>query len=290
MNETNDVSAVPHRRHRNVRKLMARLNPKVMGFRPGMGGTPLETAIDVAAAAGMAGHSSAPHQLAVLALCLRWWPGMFEGPNQVVGYRTVTHKETRTVLGEKLVHKWQERIAIEAPGETAAFQRIVSLLVTCIGRRILRDHELHHAHLDACLVAQYAGTAAPRKPRLHGHPLTEPQLEKYLNPTFLHEWARAVIAEYRHPNHCQACQTWGRLGEVPRFAKEHGQIVGVRWEVCETCIGQGVLAWSAHRRAKELGIGVHPFRQLLAPHHNGALALLRTLEDRGAAALLHRLG
>lgn len=281
---------LPVRRNRNVRKLLARLHPKVMGFRPGAGGVPMETAIDVAAAAGMAGHGSAPHQLAVLALCLRWWPGMFEGPNRVIGYRTLTHKRTQMVAGQAMTRTWQEQVAIEGPSETAAFQRMASLVATCIERRILRDYRLNDEWLNAALAAQIAGLPAPRKPKLHGAALDEAMIEKVLAPAFLARWARVVIDEYRHPNHCQSCSATNRPGEVPRFLKERGQIVGVKWEVCEACTGEGVTAWSAHRRAAAVTIGVHPFRNYLAPHHNGALALLRTLEDRGASALLQRLG
>lgn len=289
MTEVADAPAPP-RRNRNVRKLLARLHPKVMGFRPGAGGVPLETAIDVAAAAGMAGQKSASHQLAVLTLCLRWWPGMFEGPNRVIGHKTITHKRRELKGKTEVVHTWQEHLAVEGPSETAAFQRIASLVATCMQRRILRDFQLYDDHLNSALAAQIAGLPPPRKPRLHGPALDESLMERVLAPTFLARWARVVIDEYRHPNHCQTCAGTNRPGEVLQFIKERGQIVDFKWETCEACTGQGVTAWSAHRRAQAVTIGVHPFRNYLAAHHNGALALLRTLEDRGASALLQRLG
>ncbi|MEI2453838.1 hypothetical protein [Lysobacter firmicutimachus] len=111
--------------------------------------------------------------------------------------------------------------------------------------------------------------------------------ERVLAPAFLGAWSRAVIEEFRRPNHCSSCHGFG----------ERLQLIGLggnraRAEVvsCEQCIGQGVVPWSKKRRARQLSIGEHPYRNFLNPHHEGALALLRELEHRGAVLLLRHLG
>lgn len=281
-------------RSRNVRKLLARLYPKVARLQPGGGGVPVETAIDIAAAAGLAGHGSAPHQLAVLTLCLRWWPGMFEGPLQVVGRRVIHHKLVRYDRRAEatVVEKIREELPIEAPSETAAFRRIVSLIEHCLHSRILDDFERHDANLTDALKAELHYLPRPKPRRTHApRAVDERVLQRVSDPRFLGRWARAVIHEYRYPNHCQSCQVFGQAGMVPVFRKdEKGNIEGVDYVACEACMGQGVVAWSAHRRAEALTISVHTFRNQLKPYHEGALALLRTLEERGAGLLLRFLG
>lgn len=284
-------------RSRNVRKLLARLYPKVARLQPGAGGVPVETAIDIAAAAGLAGGGSDAHRLAVLTLCLRWWPGMFEGPLQVIGYRAVWHRDTRIdrrVDGDDVdvVTRWKENVSIEAPAETPAFRRIVSLIIHCLHTRVCEDFERHEADVVDAIRAEIHRLPKPKPRRTHApRPVAERTLNRVSDTAFLDDWARAVIHEYRYPNHCQACQSFGQAGMVPVFRKdEKGNLLGIDYVACETCIGQGVVAWSSHRRAKALHVSVHLFRNELKPYHEGALALLRTLEERGAGLLLRHLG
>lgn len=255
-------------RRRNVAKLLARLNPKGMALQPSPGNSraePLETALDIAGALGAASAAGPGPHLAVLVLCLRWWPGVFEGPAKTVGYRTIHHQPKRHAKiddkkRECFLRGCCERIPIEGPTETPAFARVVSLLA----RR-----------LD---LAVRARSNLP------------PELEDRIGLVLLDRWARAVIAEYRQPNHCQTCTPWGRAGEVPHPITENGKIVRVDWSTCPTCAGAAVLAWSVKRRARALKIGEHPFRNHLATHHDGALSLLRELEWRGARRLIRHLG
>lgn len=287
------------RRRRNVAKMLSRLNPKSMPlvFNGSSGtATAIETAIDIAAALGAAGQGRPSRRLAVLALCLRWWPALFEGPNKVIGHRTVTHtvkrlelvrdedgvltgerghfqphpvqkKAYRPALRHVVSHQHQVQIPVEMPTETEAFRMMASLIATRMRVRILRDREL-----------QARGYAVP---------LPDDLVDRVLHPEFLEPWSRAVIHEYRHPNVCQVCLGYG---ETVKIGTGEGNKVKVTTETCPTCIGQGVLAWSVKRRARAMCIGEHPWRNYLNDHHNGALSLLRELEYRGAILVLRHLG
>jgi hypothetical protein len=258
-------------RRRNVAKLLARLNPKGMNLAPSAGnsrgGVPEETALDIAGALGYVSAQGPGPRLAAVVLCLRWWPGLIEGPAKVVGYREI--RQTDLVRGEKRVRI--EKLSLEGPTETAAFRFVAALLASRLGRSVERHHRMR--------------TERPRLTQFDAETMA-----RVLAPGFLAAWARAVIHEYRHPNHCQTCTPWGRAGEVPRPVYDNGKAKKVDWRTCDVCLGAGVLAWSAKRRAKMLRIGEHPWRNLLNPIHEGALSLLRELEWRGARALVRRLG
>lgn len=259
------------RRRRNVAKLLARLNPKGMNLAPSAGntrgGVPDETALDIAGALGYASQKGPGPRLAAIVLCLRWWPGLIEGPVTVVGYREI--RQTDIFRGKKRVRI--ERLSVEAASETDALRMVADVIATRLSARVRRVQEMR---------AQF--------PRLEQVPAD--LVARATAPDFLRAWSRAVIHEYRHPNHCQTCTPWGRAGEVPRTVEEGGKVVRVEWRTCDTCAGAGVLAWSSKRRAKLLHIGEHPWRNHLNVVHEGALSLLRELEWRGARALVRRLG
>lgn len=286
-------------RRRNVAKLLARLNPKSMAMQPGSGGSggtaiPFETAIDIAGGLGAAawgGYSDAK-RLAVLVLCLRWWPGLFNGPAKVVDHRVITHRREARRGGVVSAVVYQERIPVEAPAETPAFRSVASLLTTCIQRSIRRDRVRAAQQISDDVWAHLCRRRPPPhadRARLHGAPLADALAERVTGHAFVDAWARLVIEEYRRPHICQTCTPWGRAGEVPRFEGE-GKGVQLAWDTCPVCLGGGVMAWGSKRRARALGIGEHAFRDYLKPHHDGALALLRELEGRGARLLLRRLG
>lgn len=263
-----------HRR-RNVAKLLARLNPKIMPLEasPGHSTAPsVETAIDIAAALGAAGQGGAKHRLAVTALCLRWWPSLIEGPSQVVGHVDVARKHVTSVPNwrggrDRVEVKYTERMPVEVPAETEAFRRMADLIAFRLQRRIELD-----------------------RAKKVGVPLSDELATRVLAPDFLQPWARLVIHEYRHPNHCPTCTSWGRPGEVPDLQMQNGKATGVTWKVCETCDGQGVMAWSGNRRAKAMHIRAATWADFLNIHHAGALTLLRELEWRGALLVVRRLG
>lgn len=281
------------RRRRNVAKLLARLNPKGMPAEPSPGhGTsmPLETAIDIAGALGAAGQGGAGPRLAVLALCLRWWPGMFEGPSRPVAYRLVHHNPKWHKLLDlpktEFTSACCERIPIEVPAETQAFRIVASLL-----EHRMRRHVMHLQARAQTTIADELAKAAAVMTIAHVAAIRDlATLDRASSPEFLGDWSRVVIHEYRHPNHCPTCTPWGKAGEVPRTVEENGKVVRVEWRTCEICLGAAVLAWGSKRRAKALRIGEHPFRNLLSPIHEGALSLLRELEWRGARLLVKRLG
>ena len=292
------------RRRRNVAKMLSRLNPKSMPLEfTGSSSTAgaVETAIDIAAALGAAGswgsqERAGARRLAVLALCLRWWPSLFEGPMQVVGHRAVTRTvkrlelcrdESGNLTGERdhfMPHPVREgsyrpakrevvtttettNIPVEMPSESDSFRLMASLIATRMRLRIQRDRQL-----------QSRGYAVP---------LPDNLVDRVLNPAFLDPWSRAVIHEYRHPNVCPMCLGYG---ESVKIGASTGNKVKVTTETCSNCIGQGVLAWSVKRRARALCIGEHPWRDYLNDHHNGALSLLRELEYRGAILVIKHLG
>lgn len=307
------------RRPRNVAKLLARLNPKSMPLKPGggFGGIPEETAIDIAGALGAAAWGSKPgaKRLAVMVLCMRWWPAVFDGPDQVIGYRDEVRTTNVTrITGQRaamatpdpynplrLRHRalretsriqTRERVAITATGETPSFRAVVSLLSNAIERSILRDQYRAQLRIGdelwAWLKKDPRVSVTARGP-LHGPPLPDAMTARVLADGFMGAWSRLVIHEYRNPHHCQTCTTWGRAGEVPAFEGD-GTDAKLVWITCPTCLGAGVTDWSSKRRAAALSIGEHPFRDFLRAHHNGALTLLRELEWRGALLLVARLG
>lgn len=261
-------------RPRNVAKLMARLNPRSMPLEPTVGRStrgPELTAIDIAGALGAAAAGDHRKRLAVDVLCLRWWPARVEGPPRTVGYRTVhtdpaRHRADRgdgkpVDPGQKqFLDGCCHRLPIEQPAETPAMLAIIALLERRLRLRVER--------------------AVPEDVR-----------PKVLAADFLARWARAVIDEYRRPHHCQNCKAYGRPGEIPVPVEEGGKIVRFEWKLCEACDGAGVMPWGKHRRAKALRIREGTFRDAeLNEVHDGALALLRELEHRGAVLLVRRLG
>lgn len=231
---------------RNVRKVMARLNPPSMPLvRNGSRGTgePELTAIDIAAALA-ASNGDHRRRLAIDVACLRWWPARMEGPAVVVGHREEKRKRDDGKI--EVI-----RLPIEAPAETEPFIRLASLIARCLGRhahRKIQDEEL-------------AG--------------------KVLEQGFLDRWARVVIHEHRNPSVCAACRHFGRPGEVAKAVTEQGKVVRFEWALCDGCNGTGSNAWGKERRAMALRIRAVTFRHHLNDGHDGAIAMLRELELRG---------
>jgi len=278
----------PLRRRRNPAKLLARLNPKGIGLPTGAGrgsAASIESPLDVAAALGAIGWQGEGPRLAAMVLCLRWWPGLFEGPAKVIGYRDVSKRITRTqftgrrdangrAVRDQVITVRTERVAIEAPAPTPAMDRLLGLLVSRLRHSITRN------------ASRKRGSRKPARHSERGEALPPALLERVTADRFMLTWARAVADEYRNPNQCPTCLGYGeRLHLVDVEGKPKAMV-----SACDFCGGGGVIAWSGKRRAKALTIGEHAFREHLSPYHNGALILLRELEWRGARMLVHRLG
>lgn len=296
-------SPQPMRRRRSTAKLLARLNPKGMGIPDGGGrGTSgsVESAIDIAAALGYIGAAGPGPRLAAMTLCLRWWPGLFEGAPKVVARHDVVRTQNVTritsererVFVEHPVHagvawrrlkreeqtiRYTESMPVEMPSETESFRVLAGILETRMGQRLARAREAGE---------EWHKTGLKSRTRIET-PIDAATFEKVSAPGFLARWARAVIHEYRHPNQCPTCLGYGERLKMQE--DEHGKVKAVVTG-CEECGGQGVTPWSVKRRGKAVRIGEHVFRGHLNRHHDGALALLRELEHRGATALLRRLG
>lgn len=247
-------------KHRNLAKQMAKLNPKVQNLRQMGGGTPDITAQDVAGALGLACTNGPGPRLAVLVVALRWWPGLMEGVQKTVAHREVIHRDKGT--GKK----WVEKIPVEAPAESPAFQFVASLIATRLHGRFVR-----HVRPESAVRAR--GDIRPRLP--------DPIYARLTSQSTAHAWARVVIAEYRQPNHCTVCTPWGRAGQVPVPLEEHGKVVEIRWDTCLHCAGAGSLSWGSARRAKALRVRRLDFANYMADTHEVALTLLRELEWRG---------
>lgn len=247
---------------RNVAKLLARLNPRSMRLEASAGrGTsvPDLTSIDIAGALGAAAGGDARMRLAIDVLCLRWWPARVEGPMRTVGHRLVHHDpDWHKKLGIPMTQFTSaccERVPVEAPSETPAFTAIADL----IGRRLYLKTD-----------------GLPSRVR---------------ETDFIQRWARAIIAEYRKPNHCPTCSPGPQPGElaIPRY--KGSTLVNIEWVVCPECDGSAVAAWSKRRRARSAQIREGTFRHSgMSEIHDGALALLRELEHRGARALVRSVG
>lgn len=238
---------------RNVRKVMARLNPSSMPLVvSGSRGTgqPELTGIDIAAALAAA-NGDHRRRLAIDVLCLRWWPARMEGPPVVVGYR----EERRPLGGGK--HE-VIRLPVERPAETEPFIALASL----VARRL-------------CIHAQRTiadeGTAA-----------------LVLSEPFLHRWSRAVLDEFRNPNVCASCRHHGRPGEIAKPVSENGRVVRFEWVLCDNCGGTGAVPWGKYRRAKAVKVREATFREYLNDSHDGAILLLQELERRGAGLVERR--
>lgn len=254
------------RKRHNLAKEMARLNPKSMGLTGGFGGKPDITAEDVAAALGMAGGGEGP-RLAVIVVALRWWPGLVEGPMRTVGYRHIKHKIPSPVPGKAMY--WQEPIPIERPAETPSFLKVANVLSKRLRTRVYKFHGPESA--------------------LERFKMKPETFERVQGEQFLGTWARAVIGEYRAPHHCPTCTPWGRAGEVPFNVQEGSKVVEIQWRTCPQCAGGGVLSWGSGRRAKGVGMRNATFLNHLNVHHEGALAFLRDLENRGVQEIKARL-
>ncbi len=253
------------KRTRNLAKLMARLNPKSLNLRGTSGGIPEITTEDIAGALGLASRAGPGPRLAVLVVALRWWPGLMEGVSKTVSHRKIVHR-FKPKKGSNVVRiPWVEKIPIEAPAETSSFQYVADIIATKLRSRIMRH---------------YLPESAPR---------TRGDVKLRMPDSLFHrfdsdlpeQWARVVIAEYRHPNHCPTCTPWGRAGQVPTPVEQNGKIIEVRWDPCPKCAAAGALAWGSGRRAKALGLRRIDFANHLNHHHEGALTLLRELEWRG---------
>lgn len=245
----------PAPRRRNAGKLLARLNPRSMSLNfggPRGSGAPELTALDIAGALGAAGSRGPGHRLAVDVLCLRWWPSRVEGPAVVVG-----HKEVRRPIKAEPGFRI-ERMPIERRTETPAFLAIAGVVARSLG---------HRARRIEGATGKKVGQRA-----------------------FQERWARAVIEEYRSPRICENCASTGRPGECPVPAYQGDRIIRFDWVLCEACDGSGVLGWAKYRRANRVGIREATFREELNGIHEGALALLRELEHRGAVMFVRRLG
>lgn len=242
-------------RSRNVAKLLARLNPKGMPlqFSSSRGSAAPElTSIDVAGALGAASSGDARVRLAIDVLCLRWWPARVEGPMRPVGYREVVHEDPPLRRGGE-TRRRVERIPVEAPSETAAFIAIAQL----IERRLSLHQVPARANSDE----------------------------------FRERWARAIIAEYRKPNHCPTCSPGPQPGELAVPQYKGNVLSSIEWVVCPDCDGSAVASWGKHRRARAVKIRESTFRDSsMNGIHEGALALLRELEHRGARRLVRSLG
>lgn len=261
---------------RNLAKQMARLNPKSQSLMGSRGGMPDITPEDVAGALGIAASKGPGPHLAVLVVALRWWPGLVEGPRKTVGHTKITHREKgRNAQGKRITWTWEEQIPIEAPTETPAFKLVASILAAKLRSRVYRH---------------YLPESSPRTRGDVKLRLPDPLFARIVHDEwFTQDWARVVIAEYRHPNHCPTCTPWGRAGQVPLPIEREGKIVEVRWDTCPKCAGAGSLGWGRDRRAKAIGMRGIEFASHLAIHHEGALALLRELEWRGVRRIKRRL-
>lgn len=240
---------------RNVRKVMARLNPSSMPLVvSGSRGTgqPELTGIDIAAALAAA-NGDHRRRLAIDVLCLRWWPARMEGPPVVVGHR----EERRPLGGGK--HE-VIRLPIERPAETEPFVALASLVA-----RRLSMHARQSIADD--------GVAA-----------------QVLAESFLHRWSRAVIEEFRNPNVCASCRHHGRPGELAKPVSEGGRVVRFEWVLCDECGGTGTVPWSKDRRAKAVKVRKATFREVLNDSHDGAILLLQELERRGERYVAHHFG
>lgn len=76
------------RRHRNVAKLLARLGPRAPNLVPRKGGRhverwEIEDGSAIAAALGMIAARGPGLAMAVMVLCLRWWPDSMLGPETI---------------------------------------------------------------------------------------------------------------------------------------------------------------------------------------------------------------
>ena len=261
------MNTQPYRR-RNVAKLLARLNPKSMPLSfsgPGSTAIDVETSLDIAGALGAAARGQPIYRLAVIALCLRWWPGMFEAPTRTISHTAVRRSYTARVAGEMTQKTYIEQMPVEVAGETPAFKSIAGMVATQLERSVTRSKN------DASMPVELWTRVTAAQ--------------------FLGAWSRLVIHEYRFPHHCPTCTPFGRVGEVPKMEhSDNGKSVSICWWPCTTCTGQGLMSWSVKRRSKAMKISEHPWRANLNLHHEHALSVLRELEWRGARRVVKQLG
>jgi hypothetical protein len=259
------------RRHRNVAKLLTRLQPKAPSFVPRKGSEghrevwDIEDGVTIAGALGAVAAKGPGPAFAVTVLCLRWWPEYVFGPE--VARAGV--KETIMLPG---------RAEVSADGKVKGFRQTQ----VQVDRGYTRRQSFRPALLP---LLGFANHGFARK--LPWDTMPDPIEKRVHGAHERGELVACLLDEYVNPNHCIRCHGYG---QVLRTKNEDGQPAPVAIVDCPVCIGQGHMPWGLGRRAKAIKMRAEDYGKHVAPAYSAVLGLFRHLEGRAARALIAVLG
>lgn len=259
------------RRHRNVAKLMTRLQPKAPSLVPRKGSEghrevwDIEDGVTIAGGLGAVAARGPGLAFAVTVLCLRWWP------EYVIGPETVRVRSQKELVLPGRVLKDEDKTSIRF--------RPVTIKVD---DRVTRQRSFRPQLLP---LLGFANRGFARK--LAWDTMPDPIRTRVGNALDKGELVASLLDEYVNPNHCIRCHGYG---QVLRTKDEDGKPVPVAIVDCPVCIGQGHMPWGVGRRAKAIGMRAEDYGKHVAPAYSTVLGLFRHLEGRAARALVAVLG
>lgn len=301
----------PTARHRNVAKLMARLQTRSPNLVPrkGSGGHrevwDIEDGLTVAQGLGNVASKSPGMSLAVTVLCLRWWPEYVLGPEVVRSIAAPPDGKTpQQVLGYGMrPDSGGNRCTLYGHRELPESVQVVSVaLKTGYGKRerpqlgsdkkpVMVQRTVEHTarrqtYRPAMLpLARTVNLALQRK--LVWSAMPEKVAKRVLSALEGGLLTQSLLHEYVFPNHCVRCHGYG---EILRTRNEDGTPCPAAIVPCPVCIGQGVMARGVSRRARDLEMRTSNYHAHVQPAYDAVLGLLRHLEGRAARALVRVLG
>jgi hypothetical protein len=274
-------------KHRNVAKLLARLNAKTSNLTGGGGGGRGEgdTAQVVAAALGLAawspGSQSAPahrnpwRRLALQVFCLKWWPDTACAPARVrvrhvaLEEVLVPHRvsvERYAAKGKERIDRYVARAQVYVEDTTPmspAKREVLRLLATWTFRKWRR---------------------CAAWPALPEHIARRIDRRQHFWEGFL----EAVFHEFCHPSVCPDCSGEGYT-RANVLDPSQTRVIGIKKTPCEFCEGRGLVPRSATRRARALTLRREDFEDHFERIYTWQLNLLRYAEYVAARALSRAL-
>lgn len=247
-------------RHRNVGKLLTRLQPRSLQMMPRKGSSgfreawEIEDGVTIAGALGAVAARGPGPAFAVTVLCLRWWPEFVFGP-ETVKIEGVQQVKVRAGIGVDVM-----RSELLAKRQRTFRPALLPLL-------------------------NFANRGFTKKARWSA--MTEAEAKTVRRAIEEGRMVATLVDEYVHPNFCPTCHGYG---QVFQLKDEQGRVRANPRLDCPDCIGSGHQPWGINRRAHSIGMRAETFHKHAAAPYAAVLGLFRGLESRAARALVRVLG
>lgn len=266
------------RRHRNVAKLLTRLQPKAPSFVPRKGSEghrevwDIEDGVTIAGALGAVAAKGPGPAFAVTVLCLRWWPEYVFGPEVVQ-----VHGRKLAAVPLKVGYGRTERVV-----KSEVDGKLAPVLIKRGVEEATRRQSFRPALLP---LLGFANRGFARKLPWDTMP---PAIQKRVLAAHERgELVASLLDEYVNPNFCTRCHGYG---QILRTKDEDGVPVPAEIVDCPVCIGQGHMPWGIGRRAKAIGMRADDYNKHVQQAYVAVLGLFRHLEGRAARAFVKALG